>query len=75
MSARVVHCRRAAFDVYIGRGRDPVSGELGESGNRYSHRSGRIPGVIVVTSVGEAIERHRLWTCGGCGRRSATSWR
>ena len=61
MSARVVHCRRAPFDVYIGRGRDPLSGELGELGNPYSHRPSRVPGVIVVATVEEAIERHRLW--------------
>src|SRR5262245_11047920 len=63
MSA-VVHCRRASYDVYIGRGNDPRTGEPGEWGNPFSHRPSRVPGVIVVPTVEEAIERYRrhLWT-------------
>ena len=59
----VVHCRHAPYDLYIGRGRDPEIGEPGEWGNPYSHRPSRVPGVIVVSSVEEAIERYRrhLW--------------
>lgn len=59
----VVHCRRAPYDVYVGRGRDPETGEPGEWGNPFSHRRSRVPGVIVVSSVEEAIERYRrhLW--------------
>lgn len=62
MSA-VVHCKREPFDIYIGRGNDPQTGEPGEWGNPYSHRPSRVPGVIVVGSVEEAIERYRrhLW--------------
>jgi hypothetical protein len=61
--AEVVHCKRAAYDVYIGRGRDPRTGEPGEWGNPFSHRPSRVPGVIVVGSVEEAIARYRshLW--------------
>jgi hypothetical protein len=65
----VVHCKREPYDVYIGRGRDPRTGEPGEWGNPYSHRPSRVPGVIVVGSVAEAIERYRrkLWeeVCSG----------
>jgi Domain of unknown function (DUF4326) len=59
----VVHCKRAPYDVYIGRGNDPCSGKPGEWGNPFSHRPSRVPGVIVVSTVEEAIERYRrhLW--------------
>jgi Domain of unknown function (DUF4326) len=57
----VVHCKRAPYDVYVGRGRDPRTGEPGEWGNPYSHRPSRVPGVIVVDTVAEAIERYRAW--------------
>lgn len=59
----VVHCKREAYDVYIGRGRDPRGGEPGEWGNPFSHRPSRVAGVIVVGSISEAIERYRhyLW--------------
>ncbi len=60
MNAAVVHCKRASYDVYIGRGRDPHTGAPGEWGNPFSHRPSRVPGVIVVASVEEAIERYRL---------------
>lgn len=63
MSSLVIHCKRAPYDVYIGRGRDPRSGRPGEWGNPYSHRPSRVPGVIVVPTVEEPIEcyRRRLW--------------
>lgn len=66
----VVHCRREPYDVYIGRGRDPHSGELGEWGNRYSSRPSRVPGVIVVGSVEEAVALHKreLWELIRSGR-------
>lgn len=57
MSGRVVHCRQAPYDRYVGRG----AGDLGEWGNLYSHRPSRVPGVIVVATVGEAIRLHRRW--------------
>lgn len=41
MSAAVVHCRQAPYDLYIGRGRDPISGAPGEWGNPHSHRPSR----------------------------------
>ena len=60
MNGLVVHCKRAPYDIYIGRGSDPRSGRPGEGGNPYSHRPSRVPGVIVVPTVEEAIERYRL---------------
>lgn len=64
MTAAVVHCRQASYDVYIGRGRDPSSGVPGEWGNPFSHRPTQVPGVTIVPSIEEAIARHRLhlWT-------------
>jgi hypothetical protein len=56
----VVHCKREPYDVYIGRGSCPRTDEPGEWGNPYSHRPSRVPGVIVVGSVEEAIARYRL---------------
>jgi hypothetical protein len=66
----VVHCKREAYDVYIGRGRDPRGGEPGEWGNPFSHRPSRVAGIVVVDSVSEAIERYRrfLWEEIGSGR-------
>jgi hypothetical protein len=63
MSGAVVHCKRAPYDTYIGRGRYPGTGEPGEWGNPFSHRPSSVPGVIVVATVEEAIERYRrhLW--------------
>jgi hypothetical protein len=59
----LVHCKRQPYDVYIGRGCDPRTGERGEWGNRYSSRPSRVPGVIVVGSVEEAVALHKreLW--------------
>jgi hypothetical protein len=57
----VVHCKREAYDVYIGRGCCPRSGELGRWGNPFSHRPSRAPGVTLVATREEAIERYRRW--------------
>jgi hypothetical protein len=57
----VVHCRRAEYDVYIGRGRCPRSGEPSRWGNPFSHRETCSPGVIRAGSRAEAIERYRRW--------------
>lgn len=61
MSGGVVHCMEAPYDRYIGRGRDPHTGEPAEWGNPYSHRPSRVVGVIVVPTLAEAIRRHELW--------------
>jgi len=49
----VVHCKRADYDVYIGRGRDPRTGEPGRWGNpfRVGHDGDR----------DEVIDRYRRW--------------
>ena len=57
----VVHCMEAPYDRYIGRGRDPHTGERGEWGNPYSHRPSRVPDVVVVATLDEAISRHERW--------------
>jgi hypothetical protein len=53
----------APYDRYVGRGADPRTGEPGEWGNPYSHRPSRLPGVVVVATIEEAIACHerRLW--------------
>jgi Domain of unknown function (DUF4326) len=49
----VVHCKRESYDVYIGRGRDPRTGEPGRWGNPF--RIGRDG------ERDEVIERYRRW--------------
>jgi len=57
----VVHCKRKPYDVYIGRGRCPRSGEPGRWGNPFSHRPSRARGVTAVASREEAIARYAGW--------------
>lgn len=57
--SQVVHCRQEAYDVYIGRGRDPQTDEMGEWGNFYSHRPSSISSVVKVPSPEEAVVRYR----------------
>jgi hypothetical protein len=52
---------RECYDLYVGRGNDPRSGEPGEWGNPYSHRPSRVPGVILVATVEEAVAMHKRW--------------
>jgi hypothetical protein len=61
--ARVVFCRDDPYDVYIGRGRDPETGEFGKWGNRYSHKPSRVPGVVEVASAEDAVSFYErdLW--------------
>lgn len=56
----VVHCKRSEYDVYVGRGRDPRSGETGHWGNPFSHLR-RTLAEFRVASREEAIEAHRRW--------------
>jgi Domain of unknown function (DUF4326) len=48
-----VHCKREAYDVYVGRGRDPRTGEPGRWGNPF--RIGRDG------NRAEVIARYRRW--------------
>jgi len=59
--ARIVHCKEDDYDIYIGRGHDPRSGEPGRWGNPYSHRASKAPGVVRVRSAREAVERYEAW--------------
>lgn len=61
MSDGVVHCMEASYDRYIGRGCDPQTSEPGEWENPYSHRPSRVPGVVLVSSLAEAIASHERW--------------
>jgi hypothetical protein len=63
VSGGVVHCMEAPYDRYVGRGTDPRTGEPGEWENPYSHRPSRVPGVVVVATIEEALTCHerRLW--------------
>ncbi len=48
-----VHCKREAYDVYVGRGRDPRTGEPGRWGNPF--RIGRDG------NRAEVITEYRRW--------------
>jgi hypothetical protein len=49
----VVHCKRERYDIYVGRGRDPRSGEPGRWGNPFRiDRDG---------DRDEVIARYRRW--------------
>jgi hypothetical protein len=56
---QVVHCMKAEYDVYIGRGRDPHTKLLGEWGNPFSHKDG-IAKFRVATREA-AIQKYREW--------------
>jgi hypothetical protein len=59
----VVHCMKSPYEIYIGRGKDPVTEEWGEWGNRYSHRESASEKVIYVDTAEEAVLRYKadLW--------------
>jgi len=46
----VVHCRKAAYDEYVGR--------PSKWGNKYSHLPSNVPGVIRAATREEAVRRH-----------------
>lgn len=53
MPSRVVHCKRESYDIYIGRGPCPQTGESGRWGNPF--RLGP------EDSRGATLERYRAW--------------
>lgn len=57
----VVHCKREPYDIYIGRGRCPLTGKPGRWGNPFSHVGSRVGGVTRVASREEAITRYAEW--------------
>lgn len=56
----VVHCKVAAYDVYIGRGNCPRTGKRGEWGNPFSHLSYSAAQFRVATRQ-DAIDHYRRW--------------
>lgn len=63
MNTQVVNVRCSEYDVYIGRGRDPQTGEYPTLswGNYFSHKD--VPGTERVATREEAVARFRaeLW--------------
>ena len=57
---RVVHCKKEKYDVYIGR--------PSKWGNPFTHIGSSKPGVIMVETREEAIERYRDWILNGDGQ-------
>ena len=49
----VVHCKRAPFDVYIGR--------PGPWGNPFSHKPSTVRGTVRVATREEAVRRYEAW--------------
>lgn len=59
---RVVHCKRELYDIYIGRGRCPKTGAIGEWGNPFTaiqHK--KTAASYQVETVEEAVESYRKW--------------
>jgi Domain of unknown function (DUF4326) len=58
----VVHCERSPYEVYVGRGHDPFTGQRGEWGNKYSHRPSKYE-VVYVATAEEAVACYKaeLW--------------
>lgn len=53
MSARVVHCKREAYDVYIGR--------PSKWGNKFTHLKRTTRAETVVATREEAVARYEEW--------------
>ena len=56
-ATRIVHCQRARYDVYIGRGRGSVWG------NPFSFKPGTTAASVVATREA-AIDAYRAWLLG-----------
>jgi hypothetical protein len=55
MKMSIVHCKRERYDVYIGRGRCPQTGEVGRWGNPFR--------IGPDGDRDEVIGKYRLWLC------------
>lgn len=53
----VVHCKRAKYDVYIGRSPDPIKGLYG---NPFSHKPDSLS-LVVVENIDQAMIYCRRW--------------
>lgn len=58
--ATVVHCKQAKYDVYIGRGKCPVTGKVGTWGNPFSHLPNSAAAHRVATRA-DAVSAYRDW--------------
>ncbi|WP_036384005.1 DUF4326 domain-containing protein [Muricauda sp. MAR_2010_75] len=58
-NTKVVHCKKEAFDVYIGR--------PSKWGNPFSHKEGTLA-KFKVTSREKAVEQYREWITNGKGK-------
>ena len=61
MATTVVHCKKDAYDVYIGR---PASGGIEHYGNPFTHKATKTLAQVVLPTCKEAIEAFRLWLLG-----------
>ena len=55
MMSRVVHCKKARYDVYIGRSKEALGW-----GNPFSHKAGTLAEHRVATRE-EAISKYEVW--------------
>lgn len=56
----VVHARKERYDVYVGRGKCPRTGQPGEWGNPFAHVDSDLAQWKVRTPQ-EAVDRHAAW--------------
>ena len=54
---KVVHCKKEPFDIYVGRGRCPKTGQLSKWGNPYSHKEETLAEFKVETRD-EAVKKY-----------------
>lgn len=60
MTAKVVHCCRDYYDVYVGRGKSPLSGKVEGWGNPFSHQAFTRAEHLVATRD-EAVTAYEEW--------------
>ena len=58
--ARVVHCRREQYDVYIGRGICPVTGRLGDWGNPFTLKRHGLQAIILFVDMLAELREEEL---------------
>ena len=60
ITTKVVHCKKEDYDVYIGRGKCPKTGQPGKFGNPYSHEADSQVSLIT-SSREESIIKYKQW--------------